>query len=85
MGGVGAAVDADLPVVTPGRAAVRHVVQGGDVVQILALGVVGLAEKTGLDQSLHQHVWLHVHVVLGHHVDGVAAVAGLNQPAALFD
>ncbi len=85
VGGIGRAVDAHLPVVAPGGPALGCVVENRKLVDVLAFGIVHLAEETGVDHGPHQDIGPRIGHVLGHHVDGRAAQAFLHQPARFID
>ena len=81
VGPISYAIDASLPVATP----LRHLIERLKLVDVLALGIVGLAEYALADHLIDDLVRSRVAVVLGHHVDCRTPLAGLHNPAAFLD
>ena len=85
MRGIGAAVDAHLPIIAPSGLARGRVMQHRKLVDILTFGVVRFTKEPGFGHRLHQHIGLHVDIVFRHHIDRFAALGRLHQPARLVD
>ncbi len=81
MGDVGHPPAAEQPLVPPVAGA------GGvlDLVHVVALGVVGLAEEPGARHLFDQHVFLIVAAVLAHHVFRGGGARGAHQLVALLE
>ncbi len=80
VGAVRDTFDAGLPF-TPPR---RDLVQLLQLMQVFALGVVERSEQPAPAERTDEDVRARVGVVLGHHVDGAALVAGDHQLAAFL-
>ncbi len=76
------AVDTCLPTASPRGIVLVHVLE---FVQVFTLCVVGCAEEPLAHEFAHNHVGLHVGIVLGHHVHTILPFADFYQPAAFLD
>src|SRR5262245_22102792 len=74
VGAVGNTINSRLPLPTPSRLFVQLL----QFVKILPFSIVRHAQQPGLYKYTDNDVWLKVGVILGHHVNPPAALAGMG-------